>query len=99
MLQINSDTLFYKEYSRTITTDDERMFSRSYLEISMTSELFQEGRLLLKCLANIPFVYKTSAEVEITEDEPFIASITGDASPHSHRKYLPLSKKMLFNFQ
>lgn len=59
----------------------------------MTNEVLQEGKLLLKCLANIPLVYKASAEIEITEDEPFIASIRGDASPHSHRKYLPFSKK------
>ena len=86
LLQIDKVTMFFNEYSTKITIDEERIFTRSYLELTMGNEIFQDGRLMLRCLAKIPLVYQASASAEITEDVPFIGSITGDASLRSHRK-------------
>lgn len=69
----------------------ERFMTRSNLEIRIVPRFFQASKLLrLRCFANIPPVYQATAESEIMEDIPFIVSITGDASPHSHRKSIQL---------
>lgn len=39
-------------------------------------------------MAFISDVYRKSTEIEITEDVPRIASITGESPPYDHRKYL-----------
>ncbi|XP_015117148.1 uncharacterized protein LOC107041218 [Diachasma alloeum] len=59
--------------------------STSDLELKLSSEHFQDSQLRLRCFVSIDGVYTSTAETVITEDKPLIASITGDASPHSHR--------------
>lgn len=51
-----------------------------------TTGLFQDGRIRLRCFAEIAPVYKASGSIEIIENSVYLASITGDASPHSHGK-------------
>lgn len=60
----------------------------SDIELKLSSGHFQDGQLRLSCFVAIEGIYTSTAETVITEDKPLIASITGDASPHSHRKYL-----------
>ncbi|XP_011505502.1 PREDICTED: uncharacterized protein LOC105368226 [Ceratosolen solmsi marchali] len=50
-----------------------------------TTGLFRDSRLRIRCFAEITPVYKASALIEITEERPYLASITGDASPHSRQ--------------
>ena len=69
-----------------IPIQEEKIMTRSSLELKIHPRYFQDRRLRLRCFANIPPIYQETDELEITEDVPFIASITGDASPHDHRK-------------
>ncbi|OXU31694.1 hypothetical protein TSAR_010666 [Trichomalopsis sarcophagae] len=50
-----------------------------------TAGMFRDGRIRLRCFAEITPIYKASASKEITEERPYIASMTGDASPHSRQ--------------
>ena len=75
-MSVSSDTTSkYNDKNRTHST----------LTLNTTG-MFQDGRIRLRCFAEIAPVYKASASIEITEEGPYLASITGDASPHSHRK-------------
>lgn len=57
--------------------------THSYLELRITNNLFQNGQLQVRCLASIGDIYRAAATVNVTEDAPLIASITGDASPQN----------------
>ncbi|XP_033208434.1 uncharacterized protein LOC117167539 isoform X2 [Belonocnema kinseyi] len=83
---LDSKRMDFKLEPRKIAIQEEKIMTRSSLELKILPGLFQDSRIRLRCFANIlPPVYQATAELEITEDVPFIASITGDASPHSHR--------------
>lgn len=64
----------------------EKFMTRSSLEMKIAPKLFQDSKIRLRCFANIHPVYQATAELEITEDVPFIASITGNASPRNYRE-------------
>lgn len=57
------------------------------MEFIVTNDMFRSGRLHLRCTASISDVYRKSADIEITEDAPRLASITGDSQPYDDRKY------------
>lgn len=62
-------------------------YTWSGIELKVSATMFQDGSLRLRCFASIPGVYTANAEIDVNEDKPLIASITGDASPHSNREY------------
>ncbi|XP_014603275.1 PREDICTED: synaptogenesis protein syg-2-like isoform X1 [Polistes canadensis] len=68
----------------SIHLEDDNVKTKSNIEFKITNDMFRDGRLRLSCIAFISDVYRKSADMEIAVDEPLIASITGDASPHSH---------------
>lgn len=70
--------------SHSILQEDDTEKTRSHIEFKVSNDMFDKGRLRLRCIAYISDVYRKSADTEITIDEPLLASIRGDASPHSH---------------
>lgn len=80
--------------------DREKKYDKSYALSNLTlntAGLFQDNRIRLRCFADISNVYRASASIEITEEGPYLASITGDASPHHRRKYIFFVKKQLIS--
>lgn len=71
---------------RNIPMYGEKFMTRSSLEMKIIPRLFQDSKIRLRCFANIHPVYQATAEFEIIEDIPFIASIIENTSPHSYRK-------------
>lgn len=61
----------------------------------MTNDMFRYGHLLLRCTASIADVYRKSADIDISEDAPRIASITGESPPFNNRKYI--SYRLCYN--
>lgn len=59
----------------------------SLIEFKVTNSMFRKGYLHLRCTASISNIYRKSADIEISEDTPRIASITGESPPYGHRKY------------
>ncbi|XP_046742475.1 uncharacterized protein LOC124409105 [Diprion similis] len=78
---LNRTNLAFKMWPRFLGQGDIKS-TQSTLELKTTADLFKEGKLVLRCFAAIPTVYKASAELVVAEDTPLIASITGNASPH-----------------
>ncbi|OXU31695.1 hypothetical protein TSAR_010667, partial [Trichomalopsis sarcophagae] len=80
---LNNITMRFKVHTKTLPKAfDDRNSTFSSLNLE-TAGMFQDGRIRLRCFAEITPVYKASASKEITEEGPYLASITGDASPHS----------------
>ncbi|XP_031786286.1 B-cell receptor CD22 isoform X2 [Nasonia vitripennis] len=80
---LNNMTMRFKVRTKTLPKAfDDRKSTFSTLNLE-TAGMFQDGRIRLRCFAEITPVYKASASKEITEEGPYLASITGDASPHS----------------
>ncbi|XP_066581589.1 uncharacterized protein [Prorops nasuta] len=72
--------------SNVIPDVNDTKITRSHVEFKVTNDMFDHGRIRLTCTASISSVYRKSVESEVLEDTtPLIASITGDASPHSHQ--------------
>ncbi|XP_053976223.1 uncharacterized protein LOC128874991 [Hylaeus volcanicus] len=82
---ISNDTLQYRSRYFAIPQDDDSMVSKSTIEFKVTSDMFRNGRLHLRCTASIADVYRKSADVEINGDTPRIASITGESPPRGPR--------------
>ncbi|XP_016843937.1 uncharacterized protein LOC100679350 [Nasonia vitripennis] len=76
---LNNMTMRFK-----VRTKTNKRSTHSSLSLETTG-LFRNGRIRLRCFAEITPVYKASASKEIMEERPYIASITGDASPHSRQ--------------
>ncbi|RLU26153.1 hypothetical protein DMN91_002319 [Ooceraea biroi] len=83
--RIANDSMHYKVWHYQIPHEDEMQSAKSLIEIRVTSNMFRSGRLNLRCTASISDVYRKSADIEITEDVPRIASITGESPPYDHR--------------
>ncbi|XP_033208680.1 uncharacterized protein LOC117167676 isoform X2 [Belonocnema kinseyi] len=81
---ISSLTKHAKVRFRNITIDQESI-GQSRLELKILHRFFQNNKIKLRCFVNIHPIYHASMEIEILEDEPHLASITGDASHHRHR--------------
>ncbi|XP_043265561.1 uncharacterized protein LOC122405113 [Colletes gigas] len=82
---IANDSLQFRSRYFEIPQDDESMVSKSTIDFKVTSEMFRNGRLHLRCTASIADVYRKSADIEINEDAPRIASITGESPPRGPR--------------
>jgi len=77
----------FKVRHHKIPYEDGTQSTKSVIEFRVASNTFRSGRLNLRCTASISDVYRKSADIEITEDVPRIASITGESPPYDHRKY------------
>lgn len=78
--------------------EDETQSTISQLELKVTNDLFRNGHLYLRCTVYIEDVYRKSADIEITEDVPRIASITGESPPYDNRKYPSTSLRSILSF-
>ncbi|OXU31690.1 hypothetical protein TSAR_010662 [Trichomalopsis sarcophagae] len=87
-LKLNNMTMRFKVRRKTLPmVFDDKMTTHSFLSLETTG-MFQDGRIRLRCFAEITPVYKASASKEIVEEGPYLASSTGDASPHSRRMFV-----------
>ncbi|XP_043481542.1 uncharacterized protein LOC122510743 isoform X2 [Leptopilina heterotoma] len=82
---LDNNKMEFRINFRNIPMYAEKFMTRSSLEIKIVPKLFQDSKIRLRCFANIHPVYQATAELEITEDVPFIASITGNASPRNYQ--------------
>lgn len=82
---IANDSMLYRSRYFAIPQDDDSKVSKSTIEFKVTNDMFHNGRLHLRCTASIADVYRKSADIEINEDAPRIASITGESPPRGHR--------------
>ncbi|OAD58893.1 hypothetical protein WN48_10078 [Eufriesea mexicana] len=84
--EIGNDSMVYRTRHLAIPQDDGSQVSKSTIEFKVTNDMFQNGRLHLRCTAFIADVYRKTADMEISEDAPRIASITGESPPRGHRE-------------
>ncbi|XP_076758815.1 uncharacterized protein LOC143428082 [Xylocopa sonorina] len=82
---IANDSMIYRTRYLAIPQDDDSQVSKSTVDFKVTNDMFRNGRLHLRCIASIADVYRKSADIEISEDAPRIASITGESPPREHR--------------
>ncbi|XP_012153489.1 uncharacterized protein LOC100874761 isoform X2 [Megachile rotundata] len=82
---IANDSMVYRPRYYAIPQDDDSKVSKSSIDFKVTNDMFRNGRLHLRCTASIADVYRKSADIEISEDAPRIASITGESPPRGHR--------------
>ncbi|XP_071626143.1 cell adhesion molecule 2 isoform X1 [Temnothorax longispinosus] len=81
---IESNGLYLiRNYS--VSHENEKRSTVSRIEFKVINSMFRKGYLHLRCTASISDVYRKSADIEISEDTPRIASITGESPPYSHR--------------
>ncbi|XP_035726006.1 uncharacterized protein LOC118443323 isoform X1 [Vespa mandarinia] len=78
----NSSQFWIQPY--LISLEDDTVKTKSLIEFKITNDMFRNDRLHLRCIAFISDVYRKSADMEISIDEPLLASITGDAPARSH---------------
>nr|KAF7425554.1 hypothetical protein H0235_007992 [Vespula pensylvanica] len=88
----NSSHFWIQPHS--ISQEDDTVKTKSHIEFKITNDMFQNGRLHLRCIAFISDVYRKSADMEIAVDEPLLASITGDAPAHSHTLRWAIKNKL-----
>ncbi|XP_076302386.1 uncharacterized protein LOC143220655 [Lasioglossum baleicum] len=81
---IGNDSMVYRTRHLAIPQDDGSQVSKSTIDFKVTNDMFQNGRLHLRCTAFIADVYRKTADIEISEDAPRIASITGESPPRGH---------------
>lgn len=86
LFQIENNGLFHI-WHYNVSHENERQSMTSLIEFKVTNNMFRKGHLHLGCMASISGVYRQTAEIEISEDTPRIASITGESPPYGHRKY------------
>ena len=81
--QLNNNTKKSKirHIYMTKFNDNERQLTKSMLTLRISTDMFQNNRIRLRCFDEITPVYKGSATIEIYQDGPH-------TSPHSHRKYI-----------
>ncbi|XP_050483614.1 uncharacterized protein LOC126870171 [Bombus huntii] len=82
---ITNSSMTYRTRYLVIPQDDDSQVSKSTIDFKVTNDMFRNGRLVLRCTASIADVYQKSADIEISEDAPRIASITGESPPRGHR--------------
>ncbi|XP_076376735.1 uncharacterized protein LOC143259211 [Megalopta genalis] len=82
---IANDSMLYSPRYLKIPQADDSVVSKSTIEFKVSSDMFKNGRLHLRCTVNIADVYRKTADIEINEDTPRIASITGESPPRGHR--------------
>ncbi|XP_051174278.1 uncharacterized protein LOC127289984 isoform X2 [Leptopilina boulardi] len=82
---LDNNKMEFRINFRNIPMYGEKFMTRSSLEMKIIPRLFQDNKIRLRCFANIHPVYQATAEFEIIEDIPFIASIIENTSPHSYQ--------------
>jgi hypothetical protein len=88
VLQLNNSTMHFIIRTRSTTNKfSDKKLTNSTLNLDTTG-LFHDGRIRVRCFAEIEPVYKASASIEITQEHPYLASIKGDASSRSRSEYL-----------
>lgn len=87
LFQITENNMLYKIQHYQTSHGNNTQSARSLIEFRVTDSMFRKGHLHLRCTASISDVYRKSADIEISEDTPRIASITGESPPYGHRKY------------
>ncbi|XP_018316331.1 uncharacterized protein [Mycetomoellerius zeteki] len=81
---ITKDSGLYKIQHYQTSHDNVTQSVTSFIEFRVTNSMFRKGYLHLRCTVFISDVYRKSADIEITEDTPRIASITGESPPFGH---------------
>jgi len=81
----------YKIWDYKISHENETQSIRSVIEFRVTDSMFHKGYLHMRCTVFISDIYRKSVDIEISEDTPRIASITGESPPYGHRKYSSIS--------
>ncbi|XP_011871170.1 PREDICTED: uncharacterized protein LOC105563838 [Vollenhovia emeryi] len=81
----NTEEKLFHERNYTTTHEDGTQSTVSLIEFKVIRSMFHKGYLQLRCTASIGEVYRKSADVEVSEDAPRIASITGESPPYGHR--------------
>ncbi|XP_078032545.1 uncharacterized protein LOC144467561 [Augochlora pura] len=82
---IANDSMLYSPRYLKIPQADDSVVSKSTIEFKVSSDMIKNGRLHLRCTVNIADIYRKTVDVEINEDTPRIASITGESLPRGHR--------------
>ncbi|XP_018341810.1 PREDICTED: uncharacterized protein LOC108748265 isoform X2 [Trachymyrmex septentrionalis] len=82
---IPKDSGLYKIRHFQTSHDNVTQSITSLIEFRVTNSMFRKGYLHLRCTVFISDVYRKSADIEISEDTPRIASITGESPPFGHR--------------
>ncbi|KAM0730749.1 hypothetical protein ACS0PU_003078 [Formica fusca] len=79
--KLNRDSIaennLYKIQHHNISDGNGLQSTKSLIEFKVTENMFRNGSLHLRCTASISNVYEKSADINITEDKPRLASITG----------------------
>lgn len=75
------NNLQHNVQSYKVSHENETQSTESLIQFKVTDSMFRNGRLHLRCTASISDVYRKSVDIEITEDRPRLASITGVKSP------------------
>ncbi|XP_072759490.1 neural cell adhesion molecule L1 isoform X1 [Anoplolepis gracilipes] len=71
----------YKVQHYNISDDNETYIAKSLLQFRVTESMFRKGHLHLRCTVFIAEIYRKSVDMDITEDKPRLAPITGVKSP------------------
>ncbi|KAG7190755.1 hypothetical protein KM043_006827 [Ampulex compressa] len=82
---IANDSSQYRTRYFAVPQEDGSETTKSIIEFKVLNDMFRNGRLHLRCTAFIADIYRKSADIEITEDAPRIASITGESPPRGHQ--------------
>ncbi|KYM98383.1 hypothetical protein ALC62_10907 [Cyphomyrmex costatus] len=82
---ITKDSGLYKIRHYQTSHDNVTQSVTSFIEFRVTNSMFRKLHLHLRCTVFISDVYRKSVDIEIPEDTPRIASITGDSPPYGHR--------------
>jgi len=87
LFQIPKDNGLYKIRHFQTSHDNVTQSITSLIEFRVINSMFRKGYLHLRCTVFISDVYRKSTDMNISEDTPRIASITGESPPFGHRKY------------
>lgn len=74
---IAEDNAQFKIQHYNISYDNETQSTKSLIQFIVTENMFNNGRVNLRCTASISDVYRKSADIEINEDKTRLASLTG----------------------
>jgi len=72
-----------RSIKNSLSYNNDTQSTISIIQFEVKENMFRTGRLHLRCTASISDVYRKSADIEITEDKPHLAPITGvKSSPY-----------------
>ncbi|KAL0129642.1 hypothetical protein PUN28_001716 [Cardiocondyla obscurior] len=82
--ELIKNNILHRIWNKTNSHEDEGETKTSLIEFKVESGMFHKGHLHLRCTVSISDVYRKSADIEIFEDKPRLAPITGESSPYGH---------------